>query len=104
MLCQSIWFFTCCHTALAIYLYVNDETFTEGKVTLFLSPGLQQGTALHKYYKALVLLFKRIQGKVAEYIRPWHDNAPGMRKGSAVKATSCTTCPPPTSSVARHGE
>ena len=97
-------FFICCHTALGVYLCLNDETFNSGKQTLFLTQGAQEGTASHKYCKALVMLFNRIKEKVAEYIRPGHANAHGMRKGSAVEATSGTTCPPPTSSVARRGE
>ena len=45
-----------------------------------------------------------MQGILEEHIRPGHANAHGTRKGSAVEATSGTTCPPPPSSVARRGE
>ena len=95
----------CIYTALGTYFCIYDENFVGGqKATLFLSNGSKEGSASHKYCDQLTVLFKSMQGILEEHIRPGHANAHGTRKGSAVEATSGTTCPPPPSSVARRGE
>ena len=94
----------CFNTALAVYLIIMDETFRDGRETLFLSPKAQESSASHKYCSQVKELFKKvIPDTVALYIRPNHANAHGIRKGSAVEVTSGTTCPPPPSSVAHRG-
>ena len=95
----------CCITALGCYLCRNDEVFSDGKVTtLFLVHGAKEGSASHRYCKALQKLFEETCSIVYEFIRPGHANAHSTRKGAAVAARSGTTCPPPPSSVARRGE
>ena len=95
----------CFNTALAVYLIIMDETFRDGRETLFLSPKAQESSASQKYCSQVKEMFRSvIPESVAMHIRPNHANAHGIRKGSAVEVTSGTTCPPPPSSVARRGE
>lgn len=98
-------FFICCATALGLWLCLNDETYVnKSKVTIFLTEENKEGAASHKYCEMLVKLFKTMEDKIHQFCRPGHANAHGIRKGSAIEATSGTTCPPPPSSVARRGE
>ena len=92
----------CFFTSLGCYLAVNDETYT--KDTIFLSSQTKETSASQKYCRKLAKFLKNMVSTVREFIRPDHANAHGIRKGSATKATSGSTCPPPPASVAHRGE
>ena len=65
----------CFNTALAVYLIITDETFRDGRETLFLSPKAQGSFASHKYCSQVKELFKKvIPDTVALYICPNHVN------------------------------
>ena len=53
-------YFVCFNTALAVYLIIMDETFRDGRKTLFLSPKAQDSSALHKYCSQAKELFKKV--------------------------------------------
>ena len=95
----------CFFTSLGCYLAMNDETYTtSSKDTIFLSSDTKETSASQKYCRKLAIFLKKMILTVREFIRPDHANAHGIRKGSATKATSGTTCPPPPASVAHRGE
>ena len=95
----------CLFTSLGCYLATNDETYKkDSKETIFLSPDTKEKAASQKYCRKLASFLKNMNTTVREFIRPDHANAHGIRKGSATKATSGTTCPPPPASVAHRGE
>ena len=93
----------CFFTSLACYLAINNETYT-GKDTIFLASDTKETSAAQKYCRKLSMFLKKMTLTVKEFIRPDHANAHGIRKGSATRATSGTTCPPPPASVAHRGE
>ena len=62
---------------------------------------LRQHTHCDQLVSIILLQFVDM---VNGHTRPLHTNTHCFRKGSAVHATSGTTCPPPLSSVANRGE
>jgi hypothetical protein len=92
----------CPFTALGCYLCVNRETFSVND-KIFQKRG-KDGSAAANYCNQLSALIEKCKDEVNSHSRPDHTNTHGIRKGSAIHATSGSTCPPPLSSVANRGE
>lgn len=98
-------FHLCVATALGCYFALNDEHFSKGRQTIFKTEkSKKQDSAAHGYCGNLLKLFNKMGDSIYTWVRPGHANGHGIRKGAAIAVTSATTCPPPTSSVARRGE
>ena len=93
----------CFWTSLGIHIALNQELLSHSE-KLFLMPGTKEGAAAARYQSQLIELINQESETVSYHIRLNHANAYGLRKGSATRATSGTTCPPPIPSIARRGE
>ena len=96
--------FICSFLSLAIYLCLNVQRFTETEHLFKSIKCEKKRVASTNYCSQLKELLFRKSDVVKTYLRMAHANAHGWRKGSATYATSGTTAPPPTPSVARRGE
>jgi len=94
----------CSYLALGIYLCLNALRYE--KVELIFRKGKEEKkkVASTGYCSQLKELMTRKASSVKNFIRLAHANAHDWRKGSATYATSGTTCPPSTPSIARRGE
>ena len=97
-------FHICVCTALACFMCVWDEKFTNKQDTLFGNKTSKKCSASHSYCRSLHDLFKEMGDMIFQWVRPGHASDHGIRKGAAVECTSGTTAPPPTSAVAHRGE
>jgi hypothetical protein len=71
---------------------------------LFQEDENEENAASQRYCSQLTELFKSFRDKLVQFIRADHANTHGIQKGSATKASSGTTCPPPVSLIASRGE
>jgi hypothetical protein len=89
--------------ALGVWFCLEAARF-ENTESLFQEDGNEVNAASQRYCSQLTELFKEFKEELVQFIRTDHANTHGIRKGSATKASSGTTCPPPVSSIASRGE
>ena len=71
---------------------------------LFKSGNTKEESAASKYCTQLAQLLSKFKDTVECFMRSAHAGTHSFRKGSATKASSGTTCPPPVFSIASRGE
>jgi hypothetical protein len=89
--------------ALGVWFCLESARFEETE-SLFQEDENEVNAASQRYCSQLTELFKGYRDELVQFIRADHANTHGIRKGSATKASSGTTCPPPVSSIASRGE
>jgi hypothetical protein len=89
--------------ALGVWFCLESARF-ENTESLFQDDENEVTAASQRYCSQLTELFKAFHAELVQFIRADHANTHGIRKGSATKASSGTTCPPPVSSIASRGE
>jgi hypothetical protein len=89
--------------ALGVWFSLESARF-ENTESLFQEDENEVTAASQRYCSQLTELFKEFKDQLVQFIRADHANTHGIRKGSATKASSGTTCPPPVSSIASRGE
>jgi hypothetical protein len=89
---------------LALAVFFSLESLHLSETEKFFQFDGQTTAASQRYCGQLSELFKRNNENLKGYIRADHANSHGFCKGSATTATSGTTLPPPTSSIAARGE
>ena len=94
----------CFWTGLGIWCCLNQVRLDGGNDLLFLDKGVKRGSAASKYCEQLLGIVKRYVDIVMNHMNVDNFNAYGWRKGSATKAVTGVTAPPPIPSVARRGE
>ena len=94
----------CIFTALGCYLPLNEESWASTKDAIFRNRGAASGTGSTRYCKGIAKLARENMGKIEEFVRSDHFKIHGIRKGSAIYATSGTTLPASLAAVANRGE
>jgi hypothetical protein len=90
--------------ALGVWFSLESARF-EHTESLFQEDENKENAASQRCCSQLTEVFKVHHDELIQHVRADHaPNAHGIRKGSATKASSCTTCPPPVSSIASRGE
>ena len=89
--------------ALGVWFSLESARF-ERSESLFQEEENDANAASQRYCSQLTELFKGYRDELVQFIRADHANTHGIRKGSATKASSGTTCPPPVSSIASRGK
>ena len=89
--------------ALGVWFSLESARF-EHTESLFQEDDNEENAASQRYCSQLTELFKAHRDELLQYIRVDHANTHGIRKGSATKASSGTTCPPPVFSITSRGE
>ena len=89
--------------SLGVWLSLESSRF-ETTELLFQDDDNEANAASQRYCTQLCELFSKYKNQLKQFIRVDHANTHGVRKGSATRASSGTTCPPPVSSIAAQGE
>ena len=95
--------YVCWYTALGCYCCIFSVSLCE-RDFLFIDVLGKIGTAADNFCAALSGLIDEYGSVVEEYVRLYHCNVHGIRKGSGTFASSCSTAPPPLVSIALRGE
>jgi len=86
--------------ALGVWLSLESSRFEVTELLLFQDDNNEANAASQCYCTWLCELFAKYTDTLKQFICVDHANTHGIRKGSATKASSGTTCPPPVSSIA----